>query len=115
MQLGLDPEYLIEACTALTGDTIVFQFRSCEYGVSIHDGAPELRYQLVMPIDFGDRPVEPKEPESGVKEEVWNGKTAPGIKSRMKPRRWRRPSTTRLSRSTSRISRPTKSNSPGGA
>ncbi len=75
MQLGLDPEYLIQACTALTGDTIVFQFRSCEYGVSIHDGAPELRYQLVMPIDFGDRPVEPKEPESGVKEEVWNGKT----------------------------------------
>ena len=76
MQLGLDPEYLIEACTALTGDTIVFQFRSCEYGVSIHDGAPEMRYQLVMPIDFGDRPTEPKEPESGVKEEVWNGKTS---------------------------------------
>ena len=76
MQLGLDPEYLIEACTALTGDTIVFQFRSCEHGVSIHDGAPEMRYQLVMPIDFGDRPTEPKEPESGVKEEVWNGKTS---------------------------------------
>ncbi|MCC6149507.1 MAG: hypothetical protein IT461_04585 [Planctomycetes bacterium] len=75
MQLGLDPEYLIEAALALTGDTIVFQFRSCEYGVSIHDGAPEVRYQLVMPIDFGDRPTEPKEPESGVKEEVWNGKT----------------------------------------
>jgi DNA polymerase III sliding clamp (beta) subunit (PCNA family) len=75
MQLGLDPEYLIEACTALTGDTIVFQFRSCEYGVSIHDGAPELRYQLVMPIDFSDRPTEPKEPKLDIKEEVWNGNT----------------------------------------
>ena len=75
MQLGLDPEYLIEACTALTGDTIVVQFRSCEHGVSIHDGAPEMRYQLVMPIDFGDRPTVPKEPESGIKEEGWNGKT----------------------------------------
>lgn len=80
MQLGLDPEYLIEACTALTGDTIVFQFRSCEHGVSIHDGAPELRYQLVMPIDFGDRPVEPKEPELDIKDEVWDGKAGAYVK-----------------------------------
>jgi DNA polymerase-3 subunit beta len=76
MTLGLDPEYLIEAALALTGETLVFQFRSSKYGVSIHDGAPELRYQLVMPIDLGNRPVEPKEPENGVKEEVWNGKTS---------------------------------------
>ncbi len=75
MQLGLDPEYLLEAARALTGDTLVFQFRGCEYGVSIHDGAPELRYQLVMPIDFGDRPAEPMEPKLDIKEEVWNGNT----------------------------------------
>ncbi|GIK53814.1 MAG: hypothetical protein BroJett014_27870 [Planctomycetota bacterium] len=74
MVLGLDPDYLIEACTALTGDTIVFSFRSSEYGVSIHDGAPELRYHLVMPIDLGDRPAEPKEPVLDEKDQVWDGK-----------------------------------------
>ncbi|CAG0952094.1 Beta sliding clamp [Planctomycetaceae bacterium] len=80
MTLGLDPEYLIEACNALTGEWIVFSFRSSEYGVSIHDGAPEMRYQLVMPIDLGDQPVEPKEPQSTVKDEVWDGKKSAMVK-----------------------------------
>ncbi len=74
MMLGLDPEYLIEACTALLGEWIVFKFRSADYGVELHDGAPEKRYHLVMPIDLITRPTEPKEPILDEKTEVWDGK-----------------------------------------
>ncbi|CAG0930808.1 partial Beta sliding clamp, partial [Planctomycetaceae bacterium] len=74
MIIGLDADYLLEALNALTGEWIVFRFRSAEYGVELHDGAPNLRYHLVMPIDLGNRPAEPKEPVLDEKEEVWDGK-----------------------------------------
>ena len=72
MILGLDPEYLLQALDALTGAWVIFEFRSAEYGVNLHDGARDLRYHLVMPIDlFGDYPEEPKAPELDTKEETW--------------------------------------------
>lgn len=72
MILGLDPEYLLQALYALHGEWVIFEFRSSEYGINLHDGAPEKRYHLVMPIDvFGDRPEEPKKPEFEEKEETW--------------------------------------------
>ena len=74
MIIGLDPEYLLQACSALLGEWIVFKFRSADYGVELHDGAPDLRYHLVMPIDLITRPAEPKEPVLDTKETVWDGK-----------------------------------------
>ena len=72
MILGLDPEYLLQALDALHGEWVVFEFKSSEYGVNLHDGAPEKRYHLVMPIDLvGDQPTEPKQPEFEEKEQTW--------------------------------------------
>ena len=72
MILGLDPEYLLQALDALHGEWVVFEFKSSEYGVNLHDGAPEMRFHLVMPIDVvGDQPTEPKQPEFEEKEQTW--------------------------------------------
>lgn len=81
MILGLDPEYLLQALDALHGEWVVFEFRSSEYGVNLHDGAPELRYHLVMPIDVvGDRPNEPEKPIFEEKEETYDGKLGRYVK-----------------------------------
>ena len=74
MILGLDPDYLLEALAALRCETVLLEFSSADEGVVLHDGAPDLRYHLVMPIDVESRPAEPKKPVLDEKTEVWDGK-----------------------------------------
>ncbi|MCQ3950983.1 MAG: hypothetical protein DPW14_14340 [Planctomycetes bacterium] len=75
MALGADPEYLIGALESLNGEWVVLNFRSSEYGMTLHDGAPNVRYNLVMPIDLISEPTLPAHPGSFVDaDEKWNSK-----------------------------------------
>lgn len=82
MVLGFDPAYLQDSLNALTGDWVVLRFRSPEHGIELHDGAPDLRYQLVMPIDVVSEPVEPKHPGIYMEQdEKWDSKQGVWVKT----------------------------------
>lgn len=77
MILGVDPAYLIGTLESLQGQWVVFSFFSSDYGMTLHDGAPNLRYNLVMPIDVDSEPKLPAHPGAFIDtDETWDSKAA---------------------------------------